>query len=528
MVVRGSKTPFMYAMKDGSLVDVDVLEQYAVKSEDTKQLPEDPWAGKDQKYPSYVKAPLYNPYALAQLPELNVYHNRCVRTKANDTVGKGYTLNPVVNEPSEDNRKILEEFLNKTVTDTFSGTRTVMGELYKCEINYEGIGYAAYEIIRTGNTTQGQPESIKNIPAQTLRRCNDGVRFVQRRGGETRYFKAFGYDQDVNLETGEIVPLNSLPGERQANDIIYWMDYTPRSDYYGLPDITPAIPTIYGDLSREKYNIAFFRNYGVPAYAIFITGDFEDEEILDDHGNPTGQTVMKKAIQDHFNTIARNPHAPMAIVVPTAGNPDADVKVEFQALSVETKEASFRLYRTDNRDEVIAAHAVPPYRIGIAETGSLGGSTARESTEIYKTSVIKPRQSRVEELFNYAIVQEGFGIKDWIFKLVEIDTKDLMQDLDLVKGMFLMGAVTPNQIISVFGDRWGLETVDHPAMNAHYINNMPIDVEIPENQTAEVMKALKTLRSNLLEVADRYEEKPVPGDGHEGGRLHRAVKQFKI
>lgn len=355
------------------------------------------------------------------------------------------------------------------------------------------------------------------------------MRFVQKRGGETRYFKAFGYDQDVNMTTGELAPLNSLPAEQQANEIIYWMDYTPRSDYYGLPDIIPSIPTIYGDLSRQKYNIAFFRNYGVPAYAIFITGDFEDQEILDDNGKPTGQTVMKKAIQDHFNTIAKNPHAPMAIVVPTGDNPDAKVEVKFQALSVETKEASFRLYRTDNRDEVIAAHAVPPYRIGIAETGSLGGSTAEESTEIYKASVIKPRQTTIEELFNYAIIQKGFEVEDWKLKLVEIDTKDEEAELNKAKAMFLMGAITPNQLINVFGDGWGLETVDHPAMNAHYVNNMAIDLQVQQDQVPEdVMKALKTLKSNLLEVADKYEGKSVPGDGHEGGRLHRAVKQFTI
>ena len=78
-------------------------------------------------------------------------------------------------------------------------------------------------------------------------------------------------------------------------------------------------------------------------------------------------------------------------------------------MSTDVKEASFRLFRKDNRDEVMIAHGVPGYRIGIIETGSLGGSTARESTEIYKRSVIDPRQVIIEETINQEIIWHKNG-----------------------------------------------------------------------------------------------------------------------
>src|SRR5690606_4544021 len=109
-----------------------------------------------------------------------------------------------------------------------------------------------------------------------------------------------------------------------------------------------------------------------------------------------------------------------------------NVKVEFQRLAVDVKEASFRLFRQDNRDEILAAHGVPPYRAGIAETGSLGGSTAVESTEIYKMSVIEPRQSILENLFNRYILRSAFDVTDWRWKLAEIDTRDERHDLDIL------------------------------------------------------------------------------------------------
>ena len=77
-----------------------------------------------------------------------------------------------------------------------------------------------------------------------------------------------------------------------------------------------------------------------------------------------------------------------------------EVNIEFKRFECEVKEASFRLHRQDNRDEILAAHGVPPYRVGVAETGSLGGNTARESTEIYKRSVIEPRQEMLESMIN--------------------------------------------------------------------------------------------------------------------------------
>jgi len=40
-----------------------------------------------------------------------------------------------------------------------------------------------------------------------------------------------------------------------------------------------------------------------------------------------------------------------------------EVNIEFKPLSTEVKEASFRLFRQDNRDEILAAHGVPPYRM---------------------------------------------------------------------------------------------------------------------------------------------------------------------
>ena len=168
----------------------------------------------------------------------------------------------------------------------------------------------------------------------------------------------------------------------------------------------------------------------MPAYAIFVSGNFDPGEIDEE-----GRTEMEKMIEEHFAELAKNPHSTLILSIPTEGR-EEEVKIEFKALSTEVKEASFRLYRNDNRDEILSAHGMPPYRIGVNETGSLGGSTAIESTEIYKMSVIEPRQEMLEAAINRYIVWGAFKVDDWEFKLAEIDTTDEKADLEIIASLF--------------------------------------------------------------------------------------------
>jgi len=318
----------------------------------------------------------------------------------------------------------------------------------------------------------------------------------------------------VHKDTGVISPLKSLQAEDRASEIIWFVNYTPRSDYYGLPDIIPALGAIWGDIARRDYNIAFFDNYGVPAYAIFVSGNFDPGEIDEE-----GRTEMEKMIEEHFAELAKNPHSTLILSIPTEGR-EEEVKIEFKALSTEVKEASFRLYRNDNRDEILSAHGMPPYRIGVNETGSLGGSTAVESTEIYKMSVIEPRQEMLEAAINRYIVWGAFKADDWEFKLAEIDTTDEKADLEIIASLFEKGAITPNQIIRHFKDRFGLEEVDHPAMNAHYVGGRAIDIEeepilsgeeglldeaeeVFQKYQSETERALLSLNQRLIEIAEK-------------------------
>ena len=504
-----SRKPFAFVTSAGRVVRKSVVDDYVMKDGESRQVPEDQFT---QSYGDKgLKQPLYNPSALAHLLEINTYHYRACKTKARDIAGLGWTLSPTVaGNESEAERELVEDWVN-------SQYPSVTTTLDRVQMDIESIGWGAMELVYDQYDSEKELLSLHHLPSHTTRLHGDGMRAVQIRGTKRVWFKREGVQDHIHKDTGEMGP--NIPEGSRGSVMLVIPNYTPRSDFYGLPDIIPAIRAIYGDISRAEYNIAFFDNFGVPAYAVFISGDFdegpEDEE--------TGQTPLEETIEEHFREMNKNPHSILVMSVPSSAGGDVDIK--FEPLSVDTKEASFRLYRKDNRDEILAAHGIPPYRMGIAETGSLGGSTAEESTEIYKRSVIEPRQDRLEELINKYIVRESLGVEDWEFELAEIDTTDESHEMDLASNLFSRGAMTPNDLIRNFGERFGLEEIDHPAMDAHYVNNLPIDLE-QQQQSAEVDAALMGLEVAMLEVVTKHES----GDGNgstnpEIADLLRAIKK---
>lgn len=486
-----SRSPFCYVTKAGKVVRQDILDQYAVKEkEGSQQLPVDKFGGQYQQ--DKLVQPLYNPETLAGITEINAYHARCCQTKARDIAGLGFIMSPLVENPSEEQKFKLEDFMDKQMN--FSDT------CYRHQYDIEVVSYGAFEVVREGNSHDGVVERIYHIPSHTLRIHSEGNKVQQRRGNKKRWFKIFGYDKDVHYETGIEHEFGALPENDRATEIIWNSLYSQRSDFYGTPDIVPALGAVHGDASRRDYNLNFFENFGVPAYAVFITGDYdpgpydEDEERYE----------LERTIEEHMQALAENPHSTLVLTIPSREGGTSGVDVRFQPLAVDVKDASFRLYRKDNRDEVIIAHGVPPYRIGVVETGSLGGSTARESTKIYKSSVVKPRQNILESLLNDYIVRGSLEITDWELRFIELDTEDEGHDIKMVTELFGIGVMRIRDVIQLYGKRFGLEDdPDDPTLDLRFVSGKPINAEV--DVSGEAMLAMQSLQKKLLEVAIKYD-----------------------
>lgn len=467
-----------YVLNDGEVITGSYLDKYATKGE-SQQIPNDKFEN------SYTNdgliEPLYNLEALAQLLEVNAYHYRAVKTKARDVAGLGYRLEPAedVNKPNDEQKDIAQEFLRN-----LNPSKTITEVNDQVMVDHEAMGNGYYEVIRDkeGENVVG----MEHIPAHTMRAHEDTNKYAQVRGKNKAWFKRFGYDKDVHVKTGEYHALNSLDPKDRATEVIHLKNYTSRSDYYGIPDVIPSLSAILGDKERQEYNTSFFDNHAIPAYAVTVTGAELDEE--------TERQIQKFFQQD----VKKSNHSTLVLTGKKGDDYSGEpIEFKFEALSTDVKEASFRMFRQDNRDEVLSAHGVPPYRAGITVEGQMGGSSASESTEIYKQSIIKPRQEILESRINRFILQDGLGVTDWRFRFEEIDTRDEDKEIERLKKLFDMAYYSPNMLREARGD----EKVDDPNMDRHFINGQPIDTS--HEETRAIMNSMKELHSELIQIATK-------------------------
>jgi HK97 family phage portal protein len=76
------------------------------------------------------------------------------------------------------------------------------------------------------------------------------------------------------------------------------------------------------------------------------------------------------------------------------------------------------------RDEIVSAFGVPPSKLGIIETGNLGGGTAEGQDKSFRVNTVIPIGNLILEKLNFHLLQQGFGIYNYHLTFAEIDFRD--------------------------------------------------------------------------------------------------------
>ena len=502
-----------------NFVPLPILNEYALKS--TKGMnDEDGFNYKD------VVEPPAPPRLLNKLLDINTWHKVCCEAIAADASGAGYTFipDPNVVEPNMAEKEYLEEF--------FRTLRPNINQLlYEREYDCESIGWGLLEVIRENGDYDAPICDLKHYSGANFRRCADGVRVQQIIGGKVRWFVILGENHDadgthydVHYKTGEKY-YEGLPEELRANEVIWKNRFNPETKLYGKAPASPAIGAIYADNSRARYNIEFFRNYGIPAMYVTITGDFDPGIIDPEDPDYDVRNTLQYRITEQLKQVIHNPHSAMVLQIPSEGE-DGNVQVEIKPLSVDTKEASFRLFRKDNRDEVVASHHMDPNRVGVTDAGKLGASNSEQTNNSYRVSTIKPLVRENEDDINY-LIHNCMGITDWNFKIIDTDEKQNVIDLEKVISMVEKAIMTPNEAREAIGEKYGIARIDdNPLLDEFYYNGNPLsgmgrlDNTLPGVDT--ILAGLEESITNLEEDTDE-EEVSVKSDS----RFKEAIKSIR-
>jgi PBSX family phage portal protein len=422
--------------KNRSMVKAEIIE---VKK-DSSQIPENDI--------NTIEGAIPTPYDINQLADFyedSTWHYRCVNAKVQTVCGLGWEI-----KPKEEDRKQDAEYQKlKDFIDRPNRGETFFDLLQKFWIDYEALGNAYFEVVLNNG---GELAELYHIPAYTMRKLSSRASnlgdYMQWRPNTTKHI----YFEDFN---------NEKYLKSDINKVAHLFSYFLRSDYYGMPDFLPALGAIKLNDNALVHNLNFFENRAIPAFAIVVEGGSL---------TPEAKRLVQSFLKSNYKGVANSYRT---LYIPTTKG----VTVKFEKLSQEIDYSEFAKMRIDNRDEIIAAHGVPPRMITIAQAGQLGGTAeAYYQLKIFKELIVAPRQKRFEHFLNN-IFFKGLGIENWeiAFNGIELDNPfNYAQQLAYLSQGNLITANEGRDVL-------GLPAIEDDAYNelalAKQINKLRIDLE---------------------------------------------------
>ena len=451
----------VFVATDKGLFPFSVLKQAAKQPSKSKQLKEEHWAADHGLIPP--------PFAVGEFLAMQDncgYFDACVRQIASDVIGQGWKLIPI--KEGEENEKEKQDITEFLLDPNGDSDEDIADITEKIVIDWGVVGWWALEVERDGDKVIG----VWHAPAHTIRVHKTKLKYCQIRNGKKQWFKKFGSEDKISEATGESVK-NSV---HFAHEMIFGKRYYLPSDYYGVPAILPSVASVFGLMGIRDYNLSFFENYGVPQALVILKGRWK--------------AASAKKITDFIDVEIRgsgNAHKTLVI------KPPRDGEVTWIPLATKVDEAAFKIYIKILQQDVLSSYKMPPYRIGIAEVGSLGGGVAEEMTKIYGNSIVSPLKKTTGNTITKKIIREGLGFKRYRFEWNPLDTRDMDALTKRLQTQVSIGAITPSMAAVEVG-RPAYEEGNQYFVAANYV---PIGEESMEKREAIMTATLEQLKGRI-------------------------------
>ena len=312
----------------------------------------------------------------------------------------------------EKERKVLSDWI-----DTVGDDVPLREVLERCWYDYESLGWCAIEVVPD---KAGRPAQLVHLPAHLVRRAKDRERFAYLKTPTKKvWFKKFGLkDKHLSAATGEFSE-NPLPDYEEANEIIFWYQYSALDPFYGVPGWYAAMPEILGSNEARDFMLFYFTRRATPTYALTLEGG-------------TWGPSQLAAIRNFFRRdLTGDYHATLLLETPKEG------KIVFQRLTDEPRWVVLVIqYLNGLRDAIISAHGLSPALLGVIETAHLGGGSGDNQMQVFKTVEARPKQETLEGILNLQLVRKGLKLETQKLKLDELDIFDEQAEVGAVNTLF--------------------------------------------------------------------------------------------
>ncbi len=340
--------------------------------------------------------------------------------------------------------------------------------------DYETYGYAFIEVIRDRKgrisllrhaksfNTRLMPkdddlqtvqyEIARGSRTSTVEEVRAFRRFVQVVNGVSRFFREFGDQRVLHMDTGVY---GTCPVQFRATEIIHFRQMS--EDPYGVPRWINQIPSVLGSRESEECNLRYFQDNTIPPMILSVAG-----------GRLTRQSHkdLHDILQKEGLGAERQHKLLLIEAVPERESLDekgSTVTLKIDKLTdARQSDGLFKEYDESNQSKIRSSFRLPPIAVGLSS--EVNFATARVSAFIAETQVYLPMRNVFDELYNKMLVLNSLGLGLRTCKLVS--RVPLASDVEtIIKSMTalnVMGALTPRMANKLGNQLLQVDLEDYP------------------------------------------------------------------
>jgi PBSX family phage portal protein len=211
-----------------------------------------------------------------------------------------------------------------------------------------GNGYLERQKNRLGGTL-----ALKRAPSKYMRRSTDLLRFYQ----------ANGWQQEYEFEAGSIHHL---------------MEPDINQEVYGLPEYLGTLHAAWLNESATLFRRRYYENGSHAGFILYMTDAAQSQSDIDD---------MREALK---NSKGPGNFRNLFMYAPN-GKKDG---IQLIPVSEVTAKDEFFNIKNGTRDDLLAAHRVPPQLMGIVPSNTRGFGAADTAAEVFGHNEVDPLQRR--------------------------------------------------------------------------------------------------------------------------------------
>ena len=311
-------------------------------------------ATKDKEQDIDIVQPPVDISEILETAATSAWHGRCLEIKTKAIAG---------------NYEFEDESEKEFLIDAFKHYDTIEEVFTNIVQDFLNTGNCFIEVVKTGKDIK----ELYIVDPETMYVTKEKKEYVQRVDREERFPR---YD----------------PAKTDQHSIYHIMQINPLTKYYGYPTWINALESLRLDKSVKIFFSSFFENGAIPDLIIALEGADFSKDVKNRIAEALRQT--KGVINSHKTLVLGLPFDNARLHIETVTSPIAAM--------------DFSKIGNPSRDEIIAAHGVPPRLLNIIPAGQLGGEGDGDSQlEMFYRITVDPEQKFLEEKINKLLRDAG-------------------------------------------------------------------------------------------------------------------------